>query len=319
MNNFLEQIGLLGILPVAIIEDESKAVTLGRTLRESGLPAIEVTFRTQAAASVIERIAGDTSNMLIGAGTILNVNQVRTAVDAGARFIVSPGFSPNVVEYCITNSIPVIPGVATPTEIQQALDYGLDVVKFFPAEACGGLKYLKAISAPFRNLRYIPTGGIDETMLLSYLQFQKVLACGGSWMVNPEMIEAGQFEKIAALSRQAVAAMLGFELRHIGMNSQSDNEARIAAQQLQMIFQFVLQETTGSIFVGTQFEVLKRNYLGTYGHIAVATNFIERAIAFLAWKGIGIKPETMNEKNGKLATVYLDIDINGFAVHLVQI
>jgi 2-dehydro-3-deoxyphosphogluconate aldolase/(4S)-4-hydroxy-2-oxoglutarate aldolase len=205
MDKILEQIGLLGILPVAIVEDEKKAVPLARTLSESGLPVIEVTLRTQAAARVIEQIATDSSEMLVGAGTVLTVQDTQTAIDAGARFIVLPGFNPKIVEYCILKSIPVIPGVLTPTEIQYALEYGLEVVKFFPAEASGGLKYLKAAAAPFGNLKFIPTGGIEQSTLLSYLQFPKVLACGGSWMIQPEMIRTGQFEKIAELTRISIA------------------------------------------------------------------------------------------------------------------
>ena len=319
MDRILEQIGLMGILPVAIINDETKAVMLARTLCESGLPAIEVTFRTKAAAKVIEHIAADSSQMLVGAGTVLTTDQAQAAIDAGAQFIVSPGLSTKVVEYCIAKAFPVVPGVATPTEIQHALGYGLDAVKFFPAEACGGVQYLKAISAPFKDLKFIPTGGIEQSTLLPYLQHPNVLACGGSWMVHPELIDAGRFETIGTISRQAVATMLGFEIRHIGMNSPSADEARNVAQQLGKIFQFDLRETNGSFFVGTDFEVLKRQYLGTHGHIAITTNFIERAIAHLERKGIQIKPDTKNEKNGTLATVYLDIEVGGFAIHLVQI
>jgi 2-dehydro-3-deoxyphosphogluconate aldolase/(4S)-4-hydroxy-2-oxoglutarate aldolase len=319
MDRTLEQIGMTGILPVAIINDETKAVTLARTLYESGLPAIEVTFRTKAAARVIEQIAADSPHMLVGAGTVLTTDQTQAAIDAGAQFIVSPGLSTKVIEYCIGKAFPVVPGVATPTEIQHALEYGLNVVKFFPAEACGGLQYLKAISAPFKDLKFIPTGGIEQSTLLPYLQHPNVLACGGSWMVHPDLIDAGRFDTIGILSRQAVAAMLGFEIRHIGMNSPSADDARSVAEQLGKIFQLDLKETNGSFFVGTDFEVLKRKYLGAHGHIAIATNFIERAVAHLEHKGIHIKPDTKNEKNGTLATVYLDIELDGFAIHLVQI
>jgi len=192
-------------------------------------------------------------------------------------------------------------------------------VKFFPAEACGGLQYLKAIAAPYKNLKFIPTGGIEQSALLPYLRHPKVLACGGSWMVNPELIDAGRFDTIGTLSRQAVAKMLGFEIRHIGMNSPSAEEAKNVAQQLGKYFQLDMQETGGSFFVGTDFEVLKRQYLGTHGHIAVATNFIDRAIARLERLGVQIKPDTKNEKNGSLATVYLDVEPGGFAIHLFQV
>jgi 2-dehydro-3-deoxyphosphogluconate aldolase/(4S)-4-hydroxy-2-oxoglutarate aldolase len=294
MNTILEQIGLLGILPLAVVEDETKAVMLAHALCSSGLPVIEVTFRTKAAASVIERITKDSSQMLVGAGTVLTVDQARTAIDTGARFIVSPGFSPKVVEFCLSNSIPVIPGIATPTEIQYAIEYNLEVVKFFPAEASGGAEYLKAIAAPFKEMQFIPTGGIEESTLLSYLQLPRVLACGGSWMIPSAYIHSGNFDEMKKLTQKAIAKMLGFELRHIGMNSPSVQEAQNTVMQLEKIFQFSSRDTEGSIFVGTQFEVLKRNFLGTHGHLALATNFIDRAIAYLARKGIGIKPETKN-------------------------
>ena len=319
MNNILEQIGLLGILPVAVIKDETKAMPLAKALCEGGLRTIEVTFRTSAAARVIEQIAAGDSEMLVGAGTVLTIDQVRSAVDAGARFIVSPGFSSKVVEYCLSNSITVIPGVATPTEVQYAIEYNLDVVKFYPAEASGGLEYLKAIAAPFKDMKFIPTGGIDESTLLSYLRFPQVLACGGSWMIKSELIDSGNFDEIQKLARQAVNRMLGFELRHIGINMPNASDAEQLATTIGNAFDLAMRDTTGSFFVGTQFEVLKQQYLGAHGHIAIGTNFINRAIAYLAFKGIGIKPELKNEKDGKLVSVYLDIEIGGFAVHLLQL
>ena len=309
----------MGILPLAVVEDEKKALTLAQTLCKGGLPAIEVTFRTQAAASVIEQIAKDSLQMLVGAGTVLTVDQARTAINAGARFIVSPGFSPKVVEFCLSNSIPIIPGVTTPTEIQYAIEYNLEVVKFFPAEASGGTEYLKAIAAPFKEMQFIPTGGIEESTLLSYLQLPCVLACGGSWMIPSAFINSGNFDEIVKLTHKAVAKMLGIEFRHIGMNTHNVRDAKQIVTTLENIFNFGVRETNGSFFVGTQFEVLKQQSLGTHGHIAIATNFIERAIAYLALKGISIKPETKNIQDGKLSTVYLDLEIGGFAIHLFQL
>ncbi|MCX6120881.1 MAG: bifunctional 4-hydroxy-2-oxoglutarate aldolase/2-dehydro-3-deoxy-phosphogluconate aldolase [Ignavibacteriales bacterium] len=319
MDKLLEQIGSLGILPVAIVDDEKKAVILARTLSECGLPAIEVTFRTQAAASVIEQIAKDSQQMLVGAGTVLTIDQARTAIDAGARFIVSPGFNPKVIEFCLSNSIPIIPGIATPTEIQYAIEYNLEVVKFFPAEASGGTEYLKAIAAPFKEMQFIPTGGIEESTLLSYLRLPQVLACGGSWMIPSAYINSGSFDEIMKLTRKAIATMLGFELRHIGINMPNINEAKQIATTIEKYFGFGVNETNGSFFVGTQFEVLKQQYLGAKGHIAIATHFVKRAVAHLALKGINIKPETKNVQDGKLSTVYLDLEIGGFAIHLVQV
>jgi len=204
MDDVLSRLGRLKIVPVAKIEDARAAEPLCDALLEGGLPCAEITFRTEAAAEAI-RIAASRSDMLVGAGTVLKVDWAKHAVDAGARFIVSPGFNPKVVGYCVENNIPVTPGVGTPTDIEAALDYGLEVLKFFPAEAFGGLKTLKAVGAPYGMVRFIPTGGINAGNLLDYLRYDKVFACGGSWMVKAELISAGRFDEITRLTREAVA------------------------------------------------------------------------------------------------------------------
>jgi len=204
MNKILEEIGLYGVVPVIIIDDAESSIPLANALIDGGLPVAEVTFRTKAARESIEKIAKGFPQMLLGAGTILSIDQVSSAVDSGAKYVVSPGFNSKVVEHCVKNNIPIIPGIATPTEIERALEFNLDVVKFFPAEALGGLTYLKAISAPYGNLRFVPTGGIDENNLLVYLQFPKVLACGGSWMVKSELIKNKKYDDIKKLTVSAV-------------------------------------------------------------------------------------------------------------------
>jgi len=222
------------------------------------------------------------------------------------------------VEYCLANDIPITPGVLTPSEIEVALEYGLEVVKFFPAEAGGGLAYLKAISAPYKSLRFIPTGGINESNLLSYLKFPKVHACGGSWMVKPEMITNHQFEDIKKITSAAVAGMLGFSLKHVGINGSSTEESLALGVKLGNLLHMKVEERPGAMFVGGQFEITKAKYLGDHGHLAIGTNFIHRAIAHLSRCGVQILPETKAEKDGKLATVYLDMQVAGFAVHLLQ-
>lgn len=319
MNAIVEQLGLIGIIPVVVIEDEANAEPLAQALLDGGLSTMEVTFRTDAAKNAIARIGRTFPSMLLGAGTVLTVDQVKTAVDCGAKYIVSPGLNRNVVEYCLQKDIPITPGVATPTEIEAALALGLHVVKFFPAEANGGIEYLKAISAPFRNMNFVPTGGIDEANLLSYLKFPKVLACGGSWMVKADLIANKRFDEVKRLAEQAVGKMLGFELRHIGINKPDSADALKDATFLAKLLGLPIKDGSGSVFVGTQFEFLKRQYLGTHGHIAIGTNFVERAVAYFARQGIAVKEETKSEKNGKLATVYLDIEVGGFAVHLLQL
>jgi 2-dehydro-3-deoxyphosphogluconate aldolase/(4S)-4-hydroxy-2-oxoglutarate aldolase len=318
MNKVLEQIGLHGLVPVVVINDAAQAVPLSEALLAGGLSCIEVTFRTSAAPAAIGTIAKQFPTMLLGAGTVLTVDQVKQAVDLGSRYVVSPGLNRKVVEYCLTHDIPVTPGVATPTEIEVALELGLEVVKFFPAEAMGGLPYLKAIAAPYRKIRFIPTGGIDEKNFLPYLTFPSVTACGGSWMVKPELIAAGKFDDIRALTAQAVNLMLGFELRHVGINTPDADSAGAIAGQLATILRLPLKDVNSSVFVGSGFEVLKRNYLGAHGHLAIGTNFVDRALSYLAARGIGAKPETRNEKDGKLVSIYLDVEVGGFALHLLQ-
>jgi 2-dehydro-3-deoxyphosphogluconate aldolase/(4S)-4-hydroxy-2-oxoglutarate aldolase len=203
MNSVFSQIGALRIVPVIALESAIDASPLAQALVAGGLPIAEVTFRTAAAAESITVMA-QRGDLLVGAGTVLNVDTVKRAVDCGGKFIVSPGFNPKVVSYCVAHEIPITPGTATPSDIEAALDHGLTTVKFFPAEAIGGLKLLKAVSAPYGMMNFMPTGGITPQNVSDYLMFPKVLACGGSWMVSKELLAAKQFEKIAALSKQAV-------------------------------------------------------------------------------------------------------------------
>lgn len=204
MMHMYEKLGKLKLIPVVVIDDSSNAAPLGRALVEGGLPCAEVTFRTPAAADAISSLAAS-GNILVGAGTVLSIDQVKEAVDCGAKFIVSPGFNPQVVGYCLDNSIPVIPGVCTPTEIETALGFGLEVVKFFPAETFGGLSTLKAISGPYGMMKFIPTGGINANNLVDYLEFEKVLACGGSWIVKKNLLASKNFEEITYLTKYAVS------------------------------------------------------------------------------------------------------------------
>ncbi|MCD6365889.1 MAG: bifunctional 4-hydroxy-2-oxoglutarate aldolase/2-dehydro-3-deoxy-phosphogluconate aldolase [Planctomycetes bacterium] len=204
MTTVLEQLGELKLVPVVKIENAADSAPLCDALVAAGLPCAEMTFRTAAAPEAI-KTAADRGDMIVGAGTVLSVDQAKQAVDNGAEFIVSPGFNPKVVGYCVDNDIPVTPGVSNPTDVESALGFGLEVVKFFPAEAFGGVKTLKAISAPYGMMRFIPTGGINADNLLDYLRFEKVFACGGSWMVKSDLISSGKFDEITRLTAQAVA------------------------------------------------------------------------------------------------------------------
>ncbi len=319
MRTILQEIELTGIVPVIAIDDAENAEPLAKALIDGGLPCAEVTFRTAAAKEAMTRISKAFPEMLMGAGTVLSVDQVKTAVECGAKFIVSPGLNPKVVEYCVANNIPVFPGVATPSEVERAMELGLNVVKFFPAEGNGGLPFLKAIGGPYKQMRFIPTGGIDESNLLSYLRYSQIVACGGSWMVKQELIAAKQFGEIRAMTERAVMMMLGLELKHIGMNTPSAEDAAATASLIARLFSLPVKEGNSSNFVGTQFEVMKKQYLGAHGHLAIGTNFIERAIAYYERKGITFLQETNVEKNGKRVAIYFKDEIAGYALHLLQV
>jgi 2-dehydro-3-deoxyphosphogluconate aldolase/(4S)-4-hydroxy-2-oxoglutarate aldolase len=204
MNDVLQQIGRLRIVPVVALNEAEQAPALGEALVAGGLPVAEITFRTNAAAHALTTLA-KRSDMLVGAGTVLTTAQAEQAIDAGARFIVSPGFDPQLVRFCLDRDVPVTPGCATPTDLQQAVAHGLSIAKFFPAEPMGGLAMLKALSGPFRNVQFRPTGGINTDNLQTYLAEPAVLACGGSWMVKPELIRNREFGEITRLTEQAVA------------------------------------------------------------------------------------------------------------------
>lgn len=204
MASVLEQIQAVRLVPVVAIDDAADCAPLCEALVEGDIPCAEITFRTAAAPEAI-RIAAKNPKMLVGAGTVLSVDMAKQAVDCGAKFIVSPGFSPKVVQWCLDNQIPVTPGTCTPTDLQMAVDFGLKVVKFFPAESYGGLSTLKALAAPYGQLKFMPTGGITAANLPDYLKFKKVIACGGSWMVKNDLIVAKNFAEITRLSKEAAA------------------------------------------------------------------------------------------------------------------
>lgn len=205
MNQLLQKVESLGVVPVVVLQEAKDAMPLAKALCDGGLPCAEVTFRTEAASESIRIMVEKFPEMLVGAGTVLTTKQVEQAADAGAKFIVSPGFDPEIVDYCLAKHILVLPGCVTPTELAQAAKRGLEAVKFFPAEQFGGAAAIKALAAPYNNVKFMPTGGITPANLETYLKVDKVLACGGSWMVNGDAIRAGEFEKIKEMTEEAVA------------------------------------------------------------------------------------------------------------------
>lgn len=319
MNNVLEKIKLIGIIPVVKIDDVKDAVHLAEALCSGGLPCAEVTFRTEAARESIREMVQAYPNMLVGAGTVLNTKQVDEAIEAGAKFIVSPGLNTKVVEYCVKKDILIIPGCSNPSDVEEAIQLDLDVVKFFPAEAAGGLNMIKAMSAPYGNIKFMPTGGINLKNLESYLAFNKIIACGGTWMVTPELIKEGNFEEIKNLTREAVEKMLGFELLHVGINPTESESYKEIAATFENVFGFKNKEKESAVFAGTYIEALKQPFLGAHGHLAIGTNNIERAIYYLKNQGYELDENNkfFNEK-GQLVSIYLKREIGGFAIHLLQ-
>lgn len=204
MSTVTEKISTLGVVPVVVLEDAKDAAPLAKALVEGGLPCAEVTFRTDAAEESIKIMTSEYPDMFVGAGTVLTIEQVDRAVAAGAKFIVSPGFDPEIVDYCLSKEIPIFPGCITPSEVAQAVKRGLKVVKFFPAEQFGGVATIKAMAAPYVGLKFMPTGGVSAKNLESYLNCDKIVACGGSWMVKGDLVKAGKFDEIKAMTEEAV-------------------------------------------------------------------------------------------------------------------
>ena len=319
MNEVVQRIYEIGIVPVIAIDDAEKAVPLAKALVAGGLPAAEVTFRTACAEDCIRKIKAEVPEMLLGAGTVLTKDQVDRALDAGVEFIVSPGFNPEITKYAISKGACMMPGTATPGEMEQAMSLGLDVVKFFPAEQNGGVAKLKAVAGPYTKLRWMPTGGVNAKNLMDYLSFDKIVACGGTWMCKSDDIKAGNWEKIEALTREAVTNMLGFTLGHVGINCENVDEAARTAKLIASIFGMAANEGNSSWFVGQkEFEVMKKTGRGTHGHIAIKTNTLDRAIAHLKMQGVEFDDDSLVVKNGKSTAIYLKDEIAGFGIHLVQ-
>ncbi len=316
----LKEIYNIGVIPVIKINDASKAVPLAKALIDGGLPAAEVTFRTDAAEDAIRAIAKAYPDMLVGAGTVLTIEQAQRALDAGAKFIVSPGFNPKVVKWCLDNNVIPLPGCTTPSEIEQALELGLKVVKFFPAEQSGGLDKIKAMSAPYGNVKFMPTGGVSLDNVNNYLSCNKIVACGGSFMVKESFIDNEQWDEITELTKKSVDTILGLEIAHIGINSENEEDAMKTANMLSLLLgKPVEKDTPKSAFVTSEFEVMKSKGPGKCGHIAVYTNNVERAIYHLGARGVKFNEESATyNADGTRKFIYLAEEYGGFGIHLMQ-
>lgn len=311
-----KQISLGGILPVVVLDEARHGVPLAQALARGGIRQMEVTFRTDAARDAIAAITRECPGTLVGAGTVTSRAMAKTAVEAGARFIVSPGLDEDIVRWCQEEGIPVLPGIATPTEAQAAVRLGLNQVKVYPAQQLGGVDYLRSLASVFGNLRFLPSGGIDHHNLCSYLDQSCVLAASGSWICPRDMIRGEQFQEIEALARGAVEKMLGFHLLHIGVNSRDGDEAKDTASRFCQMFGLPLIQLAPSFFAGTMMEVLKSPFLGEHGHIAISTNYMDRALAHFESRGYKFRDVDPSVDPKDLVAVYFQEEIGGFAIHL---
>ena len=314
-----EQIFKIGIIPVIAIDDAEKAVPLAKALVKGGLPAAEVTFRTAAAEEAIRRIVAEVPDMLVGAGTVLTKEQANRAIAAGSQFIVSPGFNPEITRYVLDQGVAMMPGTATPGEMEQAMSMGLDVVKFFPAEQNGGVAKLKALAGPYTNLRWMPTGGVNTKNLMDYLGFDRIIACGGTWMVKKDLIEGEQWDEITRICKEAVKTMLGFSLAHVGINCADEAQAEQTVKTLCALFDLEYKPGNSSIFAGSAVECNKAPGRGANGHIAIGTNNVDRAVYHLGLRGVAFDESSRKtDAKGNTKAIYLKDELAGFAVHLVK-
>ena len=314
----LKRLAASAVVPVVVLDDAKDAVATAKALLAGGVDVMEITFRTAAAADSIKAVAESCPDMLVGAGTVITLDQCRKAVECGAKFIVAPGFDEEVVRWCVENGVAVTPGCVTPTEIMAAMKLGLNVVKFFPAGVYGGLSAMKALSGPFGGIKFIPTGGVNTQNIGEFIAAPFIHAVGGSWVCPKADIAAGNFEKITELCKQARSAALGFELAHIGLNCENADAASAVCEKLNEAFDLPVKDGNSSMFASSGIEVMKSMFKGKNGHIAIRTNSVELAAAELAKKGFAYDESSAKYKNGRMTVAYLKDEFGGFAVHLLQ-
>ena len=319
MNPVLQRVYEIGIIPVIAFNDVDEAIPLCKALMDGGLPAAEVTFRTACAEECIRKIHEELPDMLLGAGTVLTNDQADRAMAAGASFVVAPGYDPNVTQHVIDKGGLMMPGTCSAGEMQQAMNQGCEAIKFFPAEANGGVDMLKNIGAALKTAKWMCTGGVNAKNVNTYLANPQIIAVGGTWMCKSDKIKAGAWDEITAMSKEAVDVMLGLELGHIGINCADDAEAMKTAETLGSLLSMAVKPGNSSIFVGNkEFEIMKKPGRGTHGHIAIKCNSIDRAVYHLGQRGVKFDMDSMVNKNGKNIAIYLADEVAGFAIHLVQ-
>ena len=318
--DLLERIKTIGLIPVVAFDSAEQAVPVAGAMYGAQLDIIEITMRTAAGVESIRRVKAQIPDMIVGAGTVLTLEKAKESVGAGAQFIVLPGYQEDVVSWCVDSGVLVLPGCVTPHEIQLALQKGLKVMKFFPADVYGGIKAMGALNGPFgpSGVSFVPTGGIDIKNLSEYVRAPFIAAVGGSFLCSSKQIKEGDYAGIAKSVADSIDILLGFELAHVGVNTEGPEQGEGIAKTLAGAFNFPYLPGNSAIFAGTAVEVVKGAGPGAHGHVAIRTNSLSRAAYYLEKRGFAVDPATAKSKDGKTVAVYLKDQIGGYAYHLLQ-
>ena len=320
MSAVVDRIAAIGIMPVITkFESYEDCSSLAQALTQGGIPAMEITFRMENAAGYIRYTREHCPQILVGAGTVLTLEQAQQAVEAGAQFLVAPGLNPEIVRYAQKASVDIFPGVATPSEIEQAMALGLKHLKFFPAEQMGGVATIKAICGPYKGLDFMPTGGVNLSNLAEYFACDRILACGGTYMLGNHLAKR-EWGEITALCRKSVQVMLGITLAHVGLNAPDAEDARhTAAAMADLLRLDVGREGSSSVFVEQCVEIVKGKGRGKNGHIGLATPCLERAVRYFRAMGVPFDEDSAKYgADGKLSAIYFTEEFGGFAIHLTR-
>lgn len=319
MKDIYKLISDIGIIPTLSFKTVEDALPVAKALEENAITVIEVMCRTEQAIGAVREIKGKMPQMTVGAGTVLSVKLAQDAIEAGAQFIVAPGFNRKVVEYCVEQGVPVIPGCTTPTEIESAMELGLKTLKFFPSALPGVLDTLKLYAAAYPEVKFLTTGGLDKTNFTDFLKLSNVCAAGGSFLVDKQARDQRDWQKLSDSIKETLSLQFDFKLAHLGINCQDEGEANSVAHVLADFLNMPAKQTSKSVFAGKVFEVMKTPYFGVNGHVAISTRDVPRAYAYFIRKGYSFIEETAayDEVGKKLKVIYFRDEISGFAFHLL--
>lgn len=312
----MKKIFEIGLVPLIVLEDAQDATPFGQALVRGGIPIAEVTFRTDACLDII-RAMKTVPGLIVGAGTVHNVAQAQAAVEAGAEFIITPAYNPQVTKWCVKNHIDIMPGTVSPADIEAANGLGLEVCKFFPAGAYGGPKTLKALAGPFAAMKFIPTGGVNYDNMNEYLDLPNVAAVGGSFITPSDLVKAKDWDAIAAHCQKIVRHMLDFTLGHVGLHVPGRAEAEAVTDGLCRLMAQDKIPGADNFFVGPIAEICDHEMPGTNGHICIDTRDMPRALAFYRRQGIALDEDhCYRDEKGNIKVAFLKETVGGFSIHL---